>query len=108
MIKIVKEHIRFHNLSTKNTAAYFDSFGIEYIPQEVLNKIKDKLFTHNIFRIEDNESVMCAFYCTVFIECMLAGKTLLRYTNLFPPNNYKKNDKIMYKFFKDKYVKSRV
>ena len=24
----------------KNTAAYFDSFGIEYIPQELLNKIK--------------------------------------------------------------------
>ena len=23
----------------KNTAAYFDSFGIEYIPQEVLSKI---------------------------------------------------------------------
>ena len=24
----------------RNTAAYFDSFGIEYIPQELLNKIK--------------------------------------------------------------------
>ena len=29
-----------------NTAVYFDSFGIEYISQEVLKKIKDKsLFT---------------------------------------------------------------
>ena len=35
----------------KNTAVYFDSFGIEYIPQEVLNKIKDKSITQNIFRI---------------------------------------------------------
>ena len=26
----------------KSTAAYFNSFAIEYIPQEVLNKIKDK------------------------------------------------------------------
>ena len=26
----------------RNTAIYFDSFGIEYIPQKVLNKIKDK------------------------------------------------------------------
>ena len=25
----------------RNTAVYFDSFGIEYIPQEALNKIKD-------------------------------------------------------------------
>ena len=37
-----------------NLAVYFDSFGIEYIPQEVLNKIKDKSIAHNIFRILDN------------------------------------------------------
>ena len=34
---------------------------------------------------------------------MLAGKTLLDYTNLFSPNDIKKNDKILYKYFKDKY-----
>ena len=27
--------------SDRNTTVYFDSLGIEYIPQEVLNKIKD-------------------------------------------------------------------
>ena len=26
----------------RHTAVYFDSFGFEYIPQEVLNKITDK------------------------------------------------------------------
>ena len=26
----------------RNTSVYFDYFGIEYIPQEVLSKIKDK------------------------------------------------------------------
>ena len=36
------------------TAVYFDSFGIEYIPQGVLNKIKDKSITHNIFSIQGN------------------------------------------------------
>ena len=35
-----------------------------------------------------------------FIEYMIAGKTLLNYTNLFSPNYYKKNDKIIYKYFK--------
>ena len=39
---------------------------------------------------------------------MLAGKTLLDYTNLSSPNDYKKNGKITYKYFKDKYVKSGV
>ena len=84
----------------KNTAIYFDFFGIEYIPQEVLNKIKDKSITRNIFRIQDNESIMCGFYSIAFIEYMLPGKTLLDYTNLFSPNDYKKNDKIIYKFLK--------
>ena len=83
----------------KNTTVYFDSVGIEYIPQEVLNKIKDKSITHNIFRIQDNDSIMCGFYCIAFIEYILAGKTLLDYTNLYYPNDYKKNDKIIYKFF---------
>ena len=40
---------------------------------------------------------MCEFYCISFVECMLARKTLLDYTNLFPPNEYQKNDKIIYK-----------
>ena len=88
-----------------NLAVYFDSFGIEYIPQEVLNKIRDKSITHNIFRIQDNESIMCGFYCITFIEYMLVGKTLLDYTNLFSPNDYEKNEKIIYKYFKDKYVR---
>ena len=54
---------------------------------------------------------MCGFYCIAFIEYMVAGKSLLDYTNLFSPNDYKKNDKIIYKYFKDKYGrrgKSRV
>ena len=34
---------------------------------------------------------------------MLAEKTLLDYTNLFSPNYYRKNDKIIFKYFRDKY-----
>ena len=45
--------------------------------------MRDKSITHNIFRIQDNESIMCEFYCIAFIEYMLAGKTLLNYTNCF-------------------------
>ena len=65
-----------------------DSFGIEYIPQEVLNEIKDKLITHKVFRIQDNESILCRFYCIAFIEYMLVRGTLLDCT-LFSPNDYK-------------------
>ena len=51
---------------------------------------------------------MCGCYCIAFIESMLAGKTLLDYTNLFSTNDYKNNDKIIYKCFEDKYDKPRV
>ena len=61
----------------------------------------------NIFRIQDNESVTCGFFCIAFMEDMLAGKTLLDYTNLFSPNDYKKNGKIIYKHFKDKSDRKR-
>ena len=56
-----------------------------------------------MFRTQDNESVMCGFYYITFTEYMLAGKTLLDYTNLFSLKNYKKNDKIICNYFKDKY-----
>ena len=32
---------------------------------------------------------------------MLRGKTLLDYTNLFSPNNFKKNDQIIKRTFKN-------
>ena len=72
-----------------------------------IEKIKHKSITHNIFRIQDNESIMCGFYDIAFIEYVLSGKNLLDYTNLFPPNGYI-YDKIVHKYFKDKYVKSWV
>ena len=30
-----------------------------------------------MFRIQDNESIMCGFYCIAFIDYMLSGKTLV-------------------------------
>ena len=37
---------------------------------------------------------------------MLPGEIMLDYTNLFSPNDNKKNYKTMHMYFKDKYVKS--
>ena len=84
----------------------FDSFGIKYISQKVINKIKDKSITHIIFRIQNDDSAMFGFYCIAFLEQMIAGKTLSAYNYLFPPNDYKNSGKIIYKYFKDKYGKS--
>ena len=59
----------------RNTVLYFDSFGIEYIPQDVLGKIKDKSVTHNIFRTQDDDCIMCGFYRIAFKEYMIGDKT---------------------------------
>ena len=85
---------------------YFDSFGNEYIPQEVLNKIKDKSITHNIFRVQNDDSIMCGFCCIAFIDYVIAGKNLLDYTNLYSVNDFKKSYNVIYKYFKGKYGKS--
>ena len=58
-----------------------------------------------MFRIQDDDSIMYAFDCITLIEYMLAGKTLLDNNNLFSPNDYRNNDKILYKYFKDKHEK---
>ena len=67
---------------------YFNSFGIQYIPQEVLKKIKDKSITYNIFKVQNDNSVIHGLYCIAFIEYMMTGKTFSDYTNLVFPNVY--------------------
>ena len=86
-------------LINKNTAVVFDTFGIEYIPEEILSQIKDKTIAHNIFRIQSYGTVMCGSYCMALIEYMIAGKTLLDSTNLFSPNDNEKNCEIIHKLF---------
>ena len=89
MTNKVKEHIGFHYVLTKIQRCTLIIFTIEYISEEVLSKIKEKSITHNIFRTQHDDPIMCGFYCIAFMEYMLAGKTLLYYTNLFSPNDYK-------------------
>ena len=92
-----------------NKAIYFDSFGIEHIPKEINKFINNdmtkpsslKLIKSNIFRIQAYDSIMCRYFCIEFINYMLKGKKLLDYTNLFSPNDFKKNDRIIKRIFKN-------
>ena len=83
-----------------NNVTYFDSFGVEHIPKEIKVFINCPLYiTTNIFRIQAYDSIMCRYFCIGFIDFMLAGKTLTEFTNLFSPNNFKKNDDIILNYF---------
>ena len=44
---------------------------------------------------------MYGYFCIEFISYMLKGKTLLDYTNLFSPNDFKKNNQINKRIFKN-------
>ena len=85
-------------MNAKNVT-YFDSFGVEHIPKEIRKFIRNKNIITNIYRIQAYDSIMCGYFCIGFIDFMLKGKSLLEYTNLFSPNEYKKNDKIILKHF---------
>ena len=65
-----------------NDVTYFDSFGVESIPKEIITFIGNQNIKTNIFRIQAYDSIMCGYFCIGLIDFMLAGKTL--------PNNFKK------------------
>ena len=61
----------------------------------------------NIFRMQAYDSILCGYFYIGFIDFMLKGKNLTEYTNLFPPNNFKKNDDIILNFFMGKFLKKK-
>ena len=75
---------------------YFDSFGVEHIPKEIINR---KEIITNIYRIQTYDSIMSGYFCIGFINFMFNGKSLTDYTNLFSPNDFNKNDNIILEYF---------
>ena len=72
------------------TITYFDSFGVEHIPKEIIKLISNKKIITNIYRIQAYDSKMCGYVCIEFINFMFNGNSLTDYTSLFSPNDLKK------------------
>ena len=90
-------------LSDRSEIVYFDSFGVEHVPEEIKEFIGKKKIIANIFWVQANNAVMCWYFCTRFIDFMVAGKKLTDFTNLFSPHDFKKNDDIILSYFKDEW-----
>ena len=45
----------------KNEIVYFESFGVEHVPEEIKKFIANKNIKANIFRLQANNSVMCGY-----------------------------------------------
>ena len=73
-----------------NRNVYFDSFAVEHVPKEIWKFIGNKNIKANIFRVQENNSVMCGYFCIGFIDFMLAGEKLTDFTNMFSPHDFEK------------------
>ena len=51
--------------------------------------------------MQANNSIMCGSFCIEFINFMLSGETLIDYTSLFSPYDFKNNDTIILSYFKN-------
>ena len=94
--------IRTHQITlhvNANNIIYFDSFGVEHIPEKIKNIIGNKNIITNIFRIQAYDSIICGQFFIGFTDFMLKGKSLIDSTNLFSPDDHKENDKIILKYF---------
>ena len=85
----------------RSEIVYFNSFGVEHVPEEIKEFVGNKNTIANIFRVQANSSVMCGYICIGFIDFMLVGKKLSDFTSLFSPYDFKKNDNIILRYFKD-------
>ena len=79
---------------------YFDSFGVENVPEEIKDFIRHKNLKANFFRVQANNSIMWRYFCIGFIDFMFAGKKLTNFTSMFSPRDFAKNDDIILSYFK--------
>ena len=85
----------------RSEIAYFNSFGVEHVPEEIKEFVEIKSIKVNLFRKQANNLLICEYFYIGFIDFMLAGKKLTDFTSLFSPYDFKKNDNIILSYFKD-------
>ena len=80
-----------------NNVTYLDNFAFEHIPKQV-KKLKDK-------KNNKNKNLPCTSkwfinaWIILYWSYWFYAKSLLDYTNLFSPNKYEKNYKLILEYF---------
>ena len=72
-------------------AGYGSSIKKSLIPPHIKTKI---------FRIQADNSIVCGCFCIGFIDFMFAERSLIDFTSLFSPYDFKKNDDMILSNFK--------
>ena len=74
-----------------NKLFYFDSYGIELIP-DIIKKQYDKIIT-NIYRIQSIDSNECGKFCILFIKTNIQNESdYIKFLLQFHRYNFQKND----------------
>ena len=61
---------------------------------------KSKKYIEYIFRIQADNSIMFGYFCIGFIDFLFAERSLIDFTSLLPPYDFKKNVDIILSYFK--------
>ena len=85
----------------RSKIVYFESFGVEHVPEEIKEFIGKKNIKANIFQVQAGNSIMCGYFCIRLIDFMLAGKKLTDFTSSFSPYDFEKSDGIILSYFQD-------
>ena len=69
----------------RSEIVYFDSFGVEHVPDKIKEFIGNKNIKATIFLVQTNKSIMCGCFCIrfidfSFIDFMLAKNRLMLQT----------------------------
>ena len=102
MTNKVKKHIGFRYILIEiQMCIWFFCDWIHSTRSITQNQWQVHNIIHNIFKIPSDNSIICGSYCILFIEYILAGKV-----RLYQFRNLPKENKIIYKYSKDKCQKN--
>ena len=90
-------------LCNRNEIVYFDSFGVEHIPEEIKEFIENKNIKANVSQVQANDVVICGYFCIEFIDFMLAVQKLPDFANLFSLHDFKKKNDIILSYCKNEW-----
>ena len=52
-----------------------------------------------MYRIQACDLIMCGYFYIKYVDFMFKGKSLTDFTDLFSPNNFKNNNKVIFNYF---------
>ena len=74
---------------------FLNGFGVEHILEGIDRIIGKKYMTTKIYIKQVYDSLICGYFYLGFIVFALNNKRLTNFTDLFSPNNFKKDDKMI-------------